>query len=541
MVVVWADMVLVYDGANARPWHLNQHRHREPCPLPVARCFFATISLCVLLPGASPLANAAAYDDTVKPLLRKYCVKCHGGGDEIDGEVNFTEINTPADVDESFDLWETAVELVSDGVMPPEDEPQPSDQEKAKLLAWYQERFVESVEAHPGFFRARRLSAYEYRNTLHSLLGFELEVAIAEAEQTVVEKSLVIKLLPSDPPGASGFKNDTSGNPLTTVIWDQYSYLVDNALAKLFSPSRRGSLEFYSGALDSEFLTAAQATQMLRSFTHRAFRRTIDDDTLKKSFAAIDGKTDAALEAALRVELKTILMSPAFIYRGLLMKIPRDTTQRVDDFELAERLSYFLWGDMPDDELVELASAGQLHDAETYRKQIDRMLASPKARNLAEDMAVQWFSLEQIENVSNNPPVAEALLSQPIDFLDYLFTQGRPLIEHVDARKRLAQSELHVHLSEVIEHRALWAGAQKMPNMAYGPMAKLFSSEKFLSDSRGLLDLTAPDSLSKREGPAGELNLAYRHAQGTTIYGGTSEVHRSQIAERNLGLPRTRG
>jgi alkylation response protein AidB-like acyl-CoA dehydrogenase len=134
-----------------------------------------------------------------------------------------------------------------------------------------------------------------------------------------------------------------------------------------------------------------------------------------------------------------------------------------------------------------------------------------------------------------------SMVDAAVQLCQQLVREGRPLIEHVDARKRLAQSELHVHLSEVIEHRALWAGVQKMPNMAYGPMAKLFSSEKFLSDSRSLLDLTAPDSLSKREGPAGELNLAYRHAQGTTIYGGTSEVHRSQIAERNLGLPRTRG
>ncbi len=118
---------------------------------------------------------------------------------------------------------------------------------------------------------------------------------------------------------------------------------------------------------------------------------------------------------------------------------------------------------------------------------------------------------------------------------------GRPLIEHTDAQRRLARTRLHVYLSEVIENHALWAGVQGMPNMGYGPMAKLFSSEKFLSDSRDLLDLTAPYSLSKREGPAGEINLAYRHAHGTTIYGGTSEVHRSQIAERNLGLPRTRG
>lgn len=118
---------------------------------------------------------------------------------------------------------------------------------------------------------------------------------------------------------------------------------------------------------------------------------------------------------------------------------------------------------------------------------------------------------------------------------------GRPLIETVDAQKRLARAALHTYMSEVLANRALWAGVQKQPNLAYGPMVKMFSSEKFQSDSRDLLELTAPHSLSKREGPAGELNLAYRHAHGTTIYGGTSEVHRSMIAERALGLPRTRG
>jgi 3-oxochol-4-en-24-oyl-CoA dehydrogenase len=117
---------------------------------------------------------------------------------------------------------------------------------------------------------------------------------------------------------------------------------------------------------------------------------------------------------------------------------------------------------------------------------------------------------------------------------------GRALIEQADAQKRLARSRVHACLSEVISNRALWAGVQKMPNLAYGPMAKLFSSEKFLSDAADLLDLTAPYSLSKRSGPAGFLNQCYRHAQGTTIYGGTSEVHRSMIAERALGLPRTR-
>jgi len=69
----------------------------------------------------------------------------------------------------------------------------------------------------------------------------------------------------------------------------------------------------------------------------------------------------------------------------------------------------------------------------------------------------------------------------------------------------------------------------------------LFSSEKFKEDASDLLNLTAPLSLSKRKGAAGFVNLSYRHAQASTIYGGTSEIHRSQVAERALGLPRSRG
>ncbi len=135
----------------------------------------------------------------------------------------------------------------------------------------------------------------------------------------------------------------------------------------------------------------------------------------------------------------------------------------------------------------------------------------------------QWAMLHAAEQLCREIPGADGAL-----------------IERTDAQKRLARARLHAWLSEVIANRALWAGVKKLPNLAYGPMAKLFSSEKFLSDSADLLDLTAPYSLSKRKGPAGFLNQCYRHAQGTTIYGGTSEVHRSMIAERALALPRTR-
>ncbi len=117
---------------------------------------------------------------------------------------------------------------------------------------------------------------------------------------------------------------------------------------------------------------------------------------------------------------------------------------------------------------------------------------------------------------------------------------GKQLIEAPQAQQRLVRTLAHIWISELITHHAQWAATEKKPNLAYGPRAKMFSSEKFLTDARDLLDLTAPLSLSKREGAAQEINLFYRHAQASTIYGGSSEIHRSMIAERGLGLPRTR-
>ena len=117
---------------------------------------------------------------------------------------------------------------------------------------------------------------------------------------------------------------------------------------------------------------------------------------------------------------------------------------------------------------------------------------------------------------------------------------GKPLIEEPQAQQRLCRTLAHIWISELITYHAQWAATEKKPNLAYGPRAKMFSSEKFLTDARDLLDLTAPLSLSKRKGPAAEINVFYRHAQGATIYGGSSEIHRSMIAERGLGLPRTR-
>lgn len=381
-----------------------------------------------------------AFDASIQPFLTKYCVKCHSDGEKAKGAVDFSKM-TSANAPTHFEAWESAASLLQEGEMPPEGELQPSRDEVTRVLDWYRDRFVDDVQAHPGEFRPRRLCATEYRNTLRSLFGFDLEVAIIEAEQTVAEKSLVMKLLQTDPPGASGFRNDTQSNPLTTLLWDQYSYLTDTGLAELFSQKRRPLLEELTGltgkgGMGEGGISAEQAEAIIRWFVPRALRRPVAETRLAAMIEAVAAQPDSL--AALQAELKAVLMSPAFLYRGMLVERVPGNVQPVDDYELAERLSYFLWADMPDAELFEVAASGTLRKPGVYLAQITRMLDSSKSRNLADDFAVQWLSLDQIAKQATRVPQAEALRSQPRDFFAYLIAEDRPLLELIESRTTFA-------------------------------------------------------------------------------------------------------
>jgi alkylation response protein AidB-like acyl-CoA dehydrogenase len=147
----------------------------------------------------------------------------------------------------------------------------------------------------------------------------------------------------------------------------------------------------------------------------------------------------------------------------------------------------------------------------------------------------------ELEHGGGFAKVQKALLEDAIELCREIDAPGGgKLIDQPNAQARLARTYANYLASELIAYRANWVQVEGKESRAYGPMAKMFSSEKFTTDSRDLLDLTAPYSLSKRKGPAGSINLEYRHAHGTTIYGGSSEVHRSMIAEKGLGLPRSR-
>ncbi|HLS97270.1 MAG: acyl-CoA dehydrogenase [Porticoccaceae bacterium] len=118
---------------------------------------------------------------------------------------------------------------------------------------------------------------------------------------------------------------------------------------------------------------------------------------------------------------------------------------------------------------------------------------------------------------------------------------GQPVIAAGDARLRLARVAVKHEVARVLCYRSLWASHHRVPGRShFGPVSKLFTTEAYLQDSRELMNLAAPWSLFEDRHGAGHIELGYRQSIGTTIYGGTSEIMRSLIAEHGLGLPKSR-
>jgi hypothetical protein len=140
------------------------------------------------------------------------------------------------------------------------------------------------------------------------------------------------------------------------------------------------------------------AERLLRAFLRRAFRRVVTDEEVKPFIARVRAKLDAksSFEQAMRVAYKEILVSPHFLFL-------REKPGRLDDFALASRLSYFLWSSMPDEELLTLAEQGKLHEPDTLRAQVERLLKDPKATAFTTNFAGQWLSLRAIDATAPDP------------------------------------------------------------------------------------------------------------------------------------------
>lgn len=150
------------------------------------------------------------------------------------------------------------------------------------------------------------------------------------------------------------------------------------------------------------------AEKVLRPLLDRAFRRPCTDAEVSGYVGLVQhavADLGETYEGGLSLSLQAILVAPEFLFR-LEEDPPAGTPERtLNDFEVASRLSYFLWSSMPDDELFELARQKKLTTADTLRQQVRRMLKDDKADALVQNFAAQWLNLRNIDDVTPNPDV----------------------------------------------------------------------------------------------------------------------------------------
>ena len=149
------------------------------------------------------------------------------------------------------------------------------------------------------------------------------------------------------------------------------------------------------------------AEEVLMPFVQRAFRRPVSKDELNPYVGLVERVVadDRSFGRGIQVAISGILVSPHFLFR-IEEHSKADNAQQIQSlsqYELASRLSYFIWSSMPDDQLFSLASAGKLSDPIVLQQQVKRMLADDRSQALVDNFASQWLNLRNLEDIKPDP------------------------------------------------------------------------------------------------------------------------------------------
>lgn len=414
----------------------------ENCKILVAACGLL-IASCHVASSQEAFAEDSFLREVV-PFLKVHCYECHNA-DEPEGGIAFEKYNKNANVQESYDLWEQVIRLLNEHQMPPADQPQPSKSEIAKVslaLETVLESFDCSADKHPGRVTIRRLNKAEYNNTIRDLTGLDLKLADG---------------FPSDDVG-EGFDNIGDVLSLPPILLEKYLEAAYTVADGIFEDTKLSKRIFPHESASDNLLAQAQAARLnIQHFASRAFRRPVTQDEQVRLFTIMRDAwgQDAESEEIYKTVVVAVLTSPHFLFR--IEKDPEqddeDGIRKLDGFELASRLSYFLWSSMPDQRLMDLAKTGKLMQRDVLVTETKRMLQDPKATALVENFAGQWLQLRDVTRLEPDPdlfPSFDDELQQSMRretelFFQAMITEDRNVLEFLTADFTYVDQRLASH------------------------------------------------------------------------------------------------
>ncbi|HXJ42781.1 MAG TPA: DUF1592 domain-containing protein, partial [Bryobacteraceae bacterium] len=211
---------------------------------------------------------------------------------------------------------------------------------------------------------------------------------------------------------------------------------------------------FSCGHLNSAHGPAC-SRRILSSLATRAFRRPVTSDELDRltGIAESAQRRSGSFERGIALALEAILVWPDFLFRIEKNADPGVAERPIGDYELASRLSYFLWSSMPDEALMHLAGQSKLHNPDTLKAQVKRMLADPKSRALFDNFASEWLELRRLESVLPDrdrfPDFDDYLRSSMRKetelFFANLIQEDRSILDLIDAKYTFLNERLAAH------------------------------------------------------------------------------------------------
>ena len=192
------------------------------------------------------------------------------------------------------------------------------------------------------------------------------------------------------------------------------------------------------------------AQKIIANLAQHAFRRPVTDEDMQPLLAFYQkGRQAATFDVGIRDALSAILASPNFLYRA---EAAGDSVRTLDDYEVASRMSFFIWSSLPDQELLDLAAKNELTKPEVLKAQVHRMLADPRAASLTNDFAFQWLNIAKMDTIS--PARAQfSYASAQYDprplfrkelqlFVDSIFRSDRSVVDLLTANHTYVNEEL---------------------------------------------------------------------------------------------------
>lgn len=392
--------------------------------------------------ATSPTINSTEFSDLVQPFLVQHCTHCHNAK-RLRGDLNLEPLAQASSVPEDEALLERIEDMLAAGEMPPKKRPRPDSAEQARVMEWVGNelaRRADSRQDDPGRVTARRLNRKEYNNTVRDLLGADFK--------------------PADdfPPDDSGYGFDNIGDVLSMspLLMEKYMRAAEEIVEKVII-EKDELPSFLRCAKKHDRHGTACARKLLGTLARRAYRRTVKPSEVRRLVRLVNlaQREGDSFETGLGLAVQAILVSPHFLFRIEGNSAPNDpgSVHYINDFELASRLSYFLWSTMPDDTLLDLAQEKGLRHDDALENQVRRMLAHEKSEAFVENFAGQWLELRNLEFVFRDSKLFKqftglmrrAMARETLMFFRAIVSEDRSILEFLDADFTFVNERLAKH------------------------------------------------------------------------------------------------